>query len=360
MGQLSIKFCSNCGAEIREGYRFCEQCGQALTLAQNYVKKGIYRTEQTYNKKKWNIRHLVACFFITGILGVSFIGLIVVQWISSETHNYIGSTFYTVETTPNATSLNLAIDMYDDVNINYQKNMDNLFEAEVKVYAKKGHDLEGSDRFTGDITNKTYYIKFLDSNPGAEFVSWHYSYKIFVNISTQISTALNVYSAYKDITLNATHANLSNIDLFTYWGDINAIFQETFIIGTRYTLSSHHDNVRATFIDVNYQNNQTEWRIDTWEAYEDGDVYVEISQNNIPDFNCSVIYNIISDEESVYLSHLLHFSIGHKLVVYKGNVRLVGYPSDTIFLYESTTYQNATMKYDIILAANKTVSVTQL
>ena len=371
------KFCTKCGVKITEDSLFCEYCGSKVTTStptkSHFIKepqppeKPVFRSNTQVSptpsytssyrpsakaSSNWVKWAFIGVFIvvIVGFAAVILVGLVFIPFGFNifNQYEYIGDlNEYIGEDLSNATSeVKLVIDnSVGAVNIDIV-DTPVLFEAQINVYAREGHNLYDANTFEYEEINGYYMIFFDSSYSGSDWENPYY-YDLDILLSSNATTALDISVSTGSISLYAHQTNISSLYLDTSTGSITAEFEEVYFSASQdFTLHTSTGSIEASFNDVIYSSSNINWYIDT----STGSIYVEINQEMV-DNNTLIVYNLDTSTGSISFSHELDSTIG--LYIYAdvstGQIYAPNHSTDEEFDYESENYDSASMKFDIFM-----------
>jgi len=362
LAQLGL--CPNCGSEISAQYTYCMNCGKKLgqnDLNQNKTDNYSQTRERRSIWKNKTMRNVIAAILVAVVI-ISSIIFIIGPWMINildlRPYDYLGTTTYTVDDITPVTKLNLRINCLSPINISFREDLQVLLEAKIIVYGKPGHSLDNSDKFEGALENEIYDVWFEPYY--GDLIPKGYEYELYVNISTQILTSLEVDSGYGDLFVVAHGANISNVMLSSSWGKVTVQFQETVILNSEALyIDSTKESVDVTLINMSYSNNYTYWGVSSSE----GNVSVGIYQKGSMERNQNVTFRITASEGEVMLKHDLSSSIGYMIEnawLIDVDFSFIGYPPNVLLPYFSENYSDKSTIYKFELAGTEGVTIISL
>lgn len=372
------RFCSNCGVRITDDSIFCEYCGSKLERSELIQKKmspftgepvrkpesrsyndnsppltyqSYYRSSRSSSSqgKKWL---LIGVFFIVVIAVAAvaiFVGILPITFNRiMDPYNYIGDKSFSIDGLTNTSDFKLEIDnSLGAVNIEI-RNISNLIEAQVLVYARDRHTLQDANNF--DTYYDTFYHVSFDSSSGSFWENPYYKYELEITISNLVTTALDVDVTTGSISVVAHETNISLLSLATTTGSITSEFQDVFFeTANNLTIHTSTGSISALFSDVNYFSDEVEWKIYT----HTGSIELDILQETV--FNDILVnYNVDTYTGSIHFYHNLHSTIG--LLMYAdvatGTIHASEYSIDDHYSYKSENYNSALMRFIITMGTS--------
>jgi hypothetical protein len=370
------KFCTKCGGKIAEDSLFCEYCGNKVTASAttkpNFIResqapeKPVFRSHDqvsptpsytsTYrpsprSSSNWVKWAFIGVFIvvIVGFAAVILVGLVFLPFGFNmfNQYEYVGDlNEYIGENLTNTTSkVKLVIDnSVGAVNIDIV-DTPALFEAQIHVYAREGHNnLYDANTFEWEEFDGYYMIFFDSSYSGSDWENPYY-YDLDILLSSNTTTTLDISVSTGSISLYAHQTNISSLYLDTSTGSITADFEEVYFSASKdFTLHTSTGSITATFNNVLYSSSEIDWFIDTSTGSIDVDLFQEITDNNT-----LVYYYIATSTGSIGFSHELNSTIGLSIYadVSTGQVYAPSHSTDEEYIYESENYDSASMKFDV-------------
>lgn len=370
------KFCTNCGGRIAEDSLFCEYCGSKVktsTISKSHFieesqpsKKPVFSSynqvssppsytssyrptpRSSSNWAKWAFMGVFVVVII-GFAAVILIGLVFLPFGFNmfNQYKYIGDfTEYVGEDLTNSTyNIDLEIDnSFGAVNIDIIDTQI-LFEAQIHVYAREGHEINDANNFK-IIEYDNLYTIFFDSSSDSDWENPYY-YELDITISNQTTTGLDIRVSTGEISVHAHQTNISSLILDTSTGSITAVFDEVIFSASQdFTLHTSTGSISAYFTNVLYASSEIQWLIET----STGSIDLDLSQE-IVDNNTIINYNTDTSTGSITFTYELNSTIGLQLhaSVSTGDIYTQGYTTDDEYTFKSENYDSASMKIYVLL-----------
>lgn len=368
------RFCTNCGGRIAEDSIFCEYCGSKVKTSTpsktrfreesqplekpvynsyNQVSSvpsytSSYRPSSSSNWAKWLFLGVFVVVII-GFAAVILVGLVFLPFGFNmfNQYEYIGdlTEYIGEDLTNNTYSIDLEIDnSVGTVNVEII-DRPILFEAQIHIYAREGHDIENANTF--DIGEyEDHYSIFFDSSSAPDWDNPYY-YDLDIMISNQTTTGLDIKVSSGEIYVYAHQTNISSLSLDTSTGSITAVLDEVnFSSSQNFILHTSTGSVSAYFTNVLYVSSEIEWLIET----STGSIDLDVSQE-IVDNNTVINYDADTSTGSIHFTYELNTTIGLQLDanVSTGDIYTQGNPTDDNYFFKSGNYDSASMKINVLL-----------
>ncbi len=373
-----VNYCSKCGAKvIEEESLFCEYCGSKLkrsTLSHSSVPPPIVspvyeshpraRSQTSsqrfygspYKSQSSGIKWFFVVIFICMIGFASVVaiaGLFIILPISTNysigPHEYIGDKDYYLYDWNNISKLELEIDnSVGSVDIEYKDNMSLLLQAQISVYARRGHSLEDAKTFEAIQYDDVYDVSF--DSASESYRNNPYTYELDITISKLAYTSLDVDVSTGSIHLIAHETSISHLSLESSTGSITSEFQGVFFDEPDHLfMSSSTGAIVSSFKDVTYSSNDVEWQLDT----STGSINVGLFQSRVVN-DTRINYFIDTSTGSISCNYNLNPLMGLSVEAdtSTGAIYTSGYSTDDKYTYTSENYYSASMKYNLELSSS--------
>ena len=259
-------FCKHCGKELKEGAKFCQNCGQALSPNKSVANHSVNHPSE--QRGKWTLGKIIKTVFLVGVIIVGFflkfgLGAIIQSDNNSAEKNNEGLANFGSGNSDQAISdLKKASEdaIGGDTKINTLKNLAYVYSSEGKNTLalqtfKEALPLAESNSFNYYLISGE--VALLEGNPELALSSYNKAYNIAPD-DFQINNALNLF--YLDIEeIAPTYVNYPKALVYAKKAhdnvddlDLKKIAKENLAIA--YFFNEQYDEALSLFLSINSTN----------------------------------------------------------------------------------------------------------
>jgi len=381
------KFCTSCGTQLPDEAVFCHKCGSRIELVKGVptafpredVAAPVAPAAPVPDYRPIHKRPR-ALGISVGIILLLVVPIILIAVFGSINFTILGTLNFKYESLA-IENINLIVDNdVGTIDIFYDDDMPNLFEADLVVRGRPGAELSDARNF--GVYNLTVDSMVISFDSGTyKFFFWNrkaFTYDITIRINpvanvdffvdadtgtvtfstnnidniTMSDLILTSNTGSIDVDLGESiNTQIGELDLDTDTGRVEVdLGKNTTLSDTNVNISTNTGRVYFSYEDL-IATTSTTWNIDS----DTGGISLEIIQNHVFPSAYQSTFNVETSTGSLTLTFRFNTSIGYSFDADTdtGSITLPG-PGN---YYESPNHDTATNVYDFILNTN-TGSVT--